>query len=113
MRMKQQSGGVSDPSRTELIWAGQICGQCDEPLGDGPVIRIGGSYLGLSYLGTERWGGQTICRSCYGGKAPAIQPCAHCGRPTGFLPERRQLGFCSDRCRTRDAARRLREARGH
>ncbi len=110
----KRSEGVSERSRTELIWAGEICGECETPLGDGPVIRIQGFFLGLSYLGTDRWGGQTICRSCYGGRAPILRPCEHCKRPTGFLSERRrQRFFCSDRCRSRDAARHRREAREH
>ena len=27
----KRSEGVSEPSRTDLIWAGQICGKCEEP----------------------------------------------------------------------------------
>ena len=58
------SEGVSEPSRTHLIWAGQICGRCDAPLGDRPVIRVRGSYLGLSYLGTDQWGAkQSVARA--------------------------------------------------
>ncbi len=101
------SEGVSVPSRTNLIWAGKICGQCEAPLGDDPVIRVQGVCLGLSYLGTDKWGGRTICPSCNGGRAPILRPCEHCKRPTGFLTE---LGhrrfFCSDRCRCRDDAQR-------
>ena len=107
----KRSEGMSEPSRADLIWAGQICGKCDAPLGDGPVIRVQGFFQG-SYLGTDSWRGQTICRSCYGGEAPMLRPCEHCKRPTGFLTERRhQRFFCSDRCRSRDADRRRREAR--
>lgn len=104
---------VSEPSRTDLIWSGQICGRCDAPLGDGSVIRVRGSYLGLSYLGTDQWGGQTICRSCHQGRDPIMRPCEHCKRPTGFLTEHghRQF-FCTDRCRSRDDARRRREGAG-
>ena len=67
----KRSEGMSEPSRTDLIWAGQICGKCDAPLGDGPVIRVQGFFQG-SYLGTDSWRGQNDLSLMLWGGSPNV-----------------------------------------